>query len=548
MAAAGTGPRRAAGAPPSPSPSPVGVATGRSGSPVLAVARLGGLLFRGGHDQPGLSPGPACAVAGAGAAAAAGSGGSVVGAGARSGSLPTPATLAPTPLFTPSAGPAPHADATATAGMAGAAKASASGGGRRGGGGGAEANTFRDVERLQRVAQFTSGALAGLVNTLVLSPLDVVKTRLQTQGAAGSVARYTGVGNTLRMILREEGALSYYKGLSASLWAFVPNWAIYWFTYEELKRRLGVNAMAAAQSSGARGPGGTPGQRESRLLPFAYMASAVGAGAVTAVTTAPFWVVKTRMQLDMAVGANRRYTSVPDGFRKIVAEEGFASLYKGLTPTLLGLVHVGVQFPLYERIKSWLSRGQEEELTAGHLMLAASVSKLTASVAAYPHEVVRTKLQVDATSLRALSHGGARPSELHRARAVLSQILREEGPRGLYRGLTSNLLRTVPACMLTFTSYELAKRYFGVVASQYKDRERVRGLERVEVPARVEGSSSASSGAAAAAAAAAAAVQAGGDLDREALSAAPSAASPIGLPRLPSSTSDTPVPAVVRGR
>lgn len=184
--------------------------------------------------------------------------------------------------------------------MAGvAAKAGAPGGGRRGGSGTAEAKLFRDVERLQRVAQFTSGALAGLVNTLVLSPLDVVKTRLQTQGAAGSVARYTGVGNTLRMILREEGAMSYYKGLSASLWAFVPNWAIYWFTYEELKRRLGVNAMAATMPSGAGGPGGTQGQPDSRLLPFAYMASAVGAGAVTAVTTAPFWVVKTRMQLDV---------------------------------------------------------------------------------------------------------------------------------------------------------------------------------------------------------------------------------------------------------
>lgn len=184
--------------------------------------------------------------------------------------------------------------------MAGAAaKAGAPGDSRRSGGGTTDAKLFRDVERLQRVAQFTSGALAGLVNTLVLSPLDVVKTRLQTQGAAGSVARYTGVGNTLRMILREEGAMSYYKGLSASLWAFVPNWAIYWFTYEELKRRLGANAMAATMPSGAGEPGGTQGQRESRLLPFAYMASAVGAGAVTAVTTAPFWVVKTRMQLDV---------------------------------------------------------------------------------------------------------------------------------------------------------------------------------------------------------------------------------------------------------
>lgn len=246
----------------------------------------------------------------------------------------------------------------------------------------------------------------------------------------------------------------------------------------------------------------------------------------------------------MAVGANRRYTSVPDGFRKIVAEEGFASLYKGLTPTLLGLVHVGVQFPLYERTKSWLSRGREEELTAGHLMLAASISKLTASVAAYPHEVVRTKLQVDATSLRVLGDGVARPSELHRAKQVLSQILREEGPRGLYRGLTSNLLRTVPACMLTFTSYELAKRYFGVVASQFKERERMRGVEEAASAARSKAVGGAAVGGAAG-------VDAGGvalDLDRAALSPPPPPASPIGLPPPHPSAPGAAAPASGRGR
>jgi len=248
--------------------------------------------------------------------------------------------------------------------------------------------------------------------------------------------------------------------------------------------------------------------------------------------------------LQMAVGANRRYTSVPDGFRKIIAEEGFASLYKGLTPTLLGLVHVGVQFPLYERTKSWLSRGREEELTAGHLMLAASLSKLTASVAAYPHEVVRTKLQVDATSLRVLGDGVARPSELHRAKQVLSQILREEGPRGLYRGLTSNLLRTVPACMLTFTSYELAKRYFGVVASQYKERERVRGVEEAASAARSKAVGGAAVGGAAG-------VDAGGvalDLDRAALTPPPPSPSPIGLPPPHPSAPDAAAPASGRGR
>jgi solute carrier family 25 folate transporter 32 len=42
------------------------------------------------------------------------------------------------------------------------------------------------------------------------------------------------------------------------------------------------------------------------------------------------------------------YTSTFDAFRKMYLKEGIASFYSGLTPALLGLTHVAIQFPLYE--------------------------------------------------------------------------------------------------------------------------------------------------------------------------------------------------------
>lgn len=290
-----------------------------------------------------------------------------------------------------------------------------------------------------QLIQFGAGALAGFVNTLILSPLDVVKTRLQVQGATSSstspfaAKKYRGLLHALQCMLREEGFRSYYRGLSASLCAFVPNWAIYWYTYESFKRFYSP-----------------PGKPPS---PYVHVISALSAGGITAVTTAPFWTLKSRLQVDVAsVVSERRYKSVPHGFRKIIREEGVSALYKGLTPTLLGLGHVAIQFPLYEHLKASFSSDSSKHLKATHVLVASSISKIAASAIFYPHEVLRTRIQIDTT----IAHHGVRPMRLA---SLVRQILSTEGPKGFYRGFATNLLRTVPACMLTFTSYELVKRY-----------------------------------------------------------------------------------------
>ncbi len=151
------------------------------------------------------------------------------------------------------------------------------------------------------LTQLGAGAVAGLVNTLVLSPLDVVKTRLQVQG------RYHGTFHALRTMLREEGIGAYYRGLSASLMAFIPNWSIWWLTYETCKSRYTTRLPDAPRT-------------------VIHIAAAVTSGAVTAITTSPLWVLKARMQTQMAQGDARRYTSVPQGIAKIIREEGVSGL------------------------------------------------------------------------------------------------------------------------------------------------------------------------------------------------------------------------------
>lgn len=108
------------------------------------------------------------------------------------------------------------------------------------------------------------------------------------------------------------------------------------------------------------------------------------------------------------------------------------------------------------------SSSEQQHLTTGQLMFASSISKLIASLVAYPHEIVRSRLQ-DAGHARRLNQQSSTPNtnfrEYKNVRDAVSTIAREEGIRGFYRGIAPALLRTVPAAVLTLISYEKMKDF-----------------------------------------------------------------------------------------
>lgn len=109
---------------------------------------------------------------------------------------------------------------------------------------------------------------------------------------------------------------------------------------------------------------------------------------------------------------------------------------------------------MYEYLKSQCSqRSIHDHLSTGQLIFASSTSKLIASCIAYPHEVVRSRLQ-DAGHARRLHQTSTNFRDYKNVRDAIESIIRDEGLRGFYRGLLPTLLRTVPAAVLTLLSYE----------------------------------------------------------------------------------------------
>ncbi|KAF8390099.1 hypothetical protein HHK36_024621 [Tetracentron sinense] len=307
--------------------------------------------------------------------------------------------------------------------------------------------SIRDV-----ITNAGAGAAAGAIAATFVCPLDVIKTRLQVYGlpeVPHSGRKGSLIVTSLENIIKNEGVRGLYRGLSPTLVALLPNWAVYFTVYDQLKSLLRSHADG------------------NQLTIGAHMLAASGAGAVTSIAINPLWVVKTRLQTQGMRAGVVPYRSICSAFRRIAHEEGIRGLYSGLLPSLAGVSHVTIQFPAYEKIKSYFAKRDNttiDKLSPGRYAIASSLSKILASTMTYPHEVVRSRLQ---------EQGQARNSEIRYTGVVdcVKKVFHKEGIPGFYRGYATNLLRTTPAAIITFTSYEMIKRFLHRVLPPEKHKQ-----------------------------------------------------------------------------
>lgn len=83
--------------------------------------------------------------------------------------------------------------------------------------------------------QLIAGGLAGGCAAAVTTPLDVAKTRLQTEGVHSSTKYSTSAIATLRQIVQEEGLSAIWRGVQPRVLFHVPAAAVCWGTYETVK-------------------------------------------------------------------------------------------------------------------------------------------------------------------------------------------------------------------------------------------------------------------------------------------------------------------------
>ncbi|KAF2100689.1 mitochondrial carrier [Rhizodiscina lignyota] len=330
-----------------------------------------------------------------------------------------------------------------------------------------------------------SGAVAGVASGIVTCPLDVIKTRLQAQGSfrQSDIIRrpptsgqlYHGLIGTARVIWKEDGVRGMYRGLGPMLLGYLPTWAVYMAVYEKSKDYYYT-------------------KMENKWI--ARINASITAGACSTMATNPIWVIKTRLMAQVSSRASKEartpwhYRSTLDAFKKMYRAEGLRVFYSGLAPALLGLTHVAIQFPLYEYFKKEFTGLEMGQVTSSDdkthfvgILAATFLSKICATSATYPHEVLRTRLQTQQRTwpahasedvsfrggvggnYRTRAHGTASSDGMinlrPRYRGVISTIQtiwKEEGWRAFYNGMGTNMVRAVPAAMTTMLTFETLKK------------------------------------------------------------------------------------------
>ncbi|KAG8188079.1 hypothetical protein JTE90_014317 [Oedothorax gibbosus] len=292
---------------------------------------------------------------------------------------------------------------------------------------------------------FVAGGVAGMCAKTTVAPLDRIKILLQ---AHNHHYKHYGVFSGLRGIVQKESAMGLYKGNGAQMVRIFPYGAVQFLSFEIYKTML-KNSFG-----------------NSHGLKF-FAGSAAGITAV--MMTYPLDVVRARLAFQ--VTGEHVYSGIYDTLTCIFRTEGgMRALYKGLSPTVLGMIpYAGLSFYVFERLKALClefipnATGRHHSGSSGGVVLNLPAKLLcggfagaVAQTVSYPLDVARRKMQLSMM----------RPETYRFGKGLVQTLVltfKEDGVvKGLYRGMTINYLRAIPMVAVSFSTYELTKQILGL--------------------------------------------------------------------------------------
>jgi solute carrier family 25 (mitochondrial phosphate transporter), member 23/24/25/41 len=200
------------------------------------------------------------------------------------------------------------------------------------------------------------------------------------------------------------------------------------------------------------------------INPYSKFAAGGVAGMISQFCVYPLDTLKFRLQSETVEGGLRGHALLVQTAKKMYADGGIRTAYRGILLGVLGMFpYAAIEMGTFESLKSGYTKFKakklnihEEDAKPGNVLTGAmgAFSGAFGASVVYPINVLRTRLQTQGTVMHPPTYTGIAD--------VARRTVQNEGVRGLYKGLTPNLLKVAPAMSITWICYENGKKMLGL--------------------------------------------------------------------------------------
>ncbi|KAF2447570.1 calcium dependent mitochondrial carrier protein-like protein [Karstenula rhodostoma CBS 690.94] len=327
-----------------------------------------------------------------------------------------------------------------------------------------EGDVLLSDDTIYGLEYFVAGGIAGIVSRTSTAPLDRLKVYLIAQTSvtkeavdaakSGNVVRafknaWHPLAGATKELWQAGGMRSLYAGNGLNVVKVMPESAIKFGAYEAAKR-------AFATLEGHNDP--------AIIHSWSKFVAGGMAGMVSQLTIYPIDTLKFRMQCETVSGGLHGNRLIIATALKMWRQGGVAAYYRGVGMGLVGIFpYAALDLGTFEYLKRAITshnarkRGCHEEDAAPGGFMTAAIGGFSGAFGAsmvYPINLLRTRLQSQGTVLHPRTYTGIVD--------VTQQTIKGEGMRGLFKGLTPNLLKVVPAVSITYVVYDKSKAALGL--------------------------------------------------------------------------------------
>lgn len=323
--------------------------------------------------------------------------------------------------------------------------------------------------RIRPYQQIVASCTGAFITSIFVTPLDVVKIRLQTQQKAmlsnkcflycnglmdhlcpclngksppwmRGNGKFNGTVDAFIKIGKNEGILSLWSGLSPTLVLAVPATIAYFVSYEQLRLYFKdkYNKKFLREKGNLEQPFWIP------------MTAGALARVWAATLVSPLELIRTKMQSQQS-----SYAEIGQALKTVIKSSGISGLWMGLGSTLLRDVPFSAIYWLnYEAIKQKF-RGSQQTFTFN--LGAGAVAGSIAAFLTIPFDVVKTHKQIEMGEKEIYSD---KPGRSSATLTVIKRIYSQNGVKGLFTGLIPRVIKVAPACAIMIATFEHGKRFF----------------------------------------------------------------------------------------